>query len=99
MAFLALYLNEMRDLPQTHPAVYNEFINGNFSIRHKQGKANGVWSDLALQNNVAREEYIKIAPFLTNVSGCVKDMATSMGPEMSCHYDESKSRPEKIWRW
>ena len=49
MAYLPLYLKETRDLPQTHPEVYNEFINGNFTIRHKQGKANGVWSDLALE--------------------------------------------------
>ena len=26
---------------------YNEFINGNYTIRHKQGEASGVWSDLA----------------------------------------------------
>ena len=37
---------------------------------------------------VAREKYIKTAPFLTNVSGCVKGMA-STGPEM-CPHDESK---------
>ena len=39
----------MRDLPQKHSEVYNEFINGNYTIRHKQSKANGVWSDLALE--------------------------------------------------
>ena len=97
MACLPLYLKEMRDLPQTHCEVYDEFINGNFTYQHKQGKANGVWSDLVLeqtynkqgkttflkrvtQNNAAREKYIKTAPLLTNVSGCVKDMP-SMGPE------------------
>ena len=54
MACLPLYHKEMRDLPQTHPEVYNEFINGNFTIQHKKGKRNDVWSDLAL-------EQIKIA--------------------------------------
>ena len=49
MACLPLYHKEMRDLPQIHPKVYNEFINGNFTIQHKQGKANEIWSDLALE--------------------------------------------------
>ena len=49
MACLLWYHKEMRDLPQTHLEVYNEFINGNFTIRLKQGKADGVWSDLALE--------------------------------------------------
>ena len=47
MACLPLYRKEIRDLPQTHPEVYNEVINGNFTIQLKQGKANDVWSDLA----------------------------------------------------
>ena len=29
MACLPLYRKEMRDLPQTHPEVYNEFIKAN----------------------------------------------------------------------
>ena len=45
----------MRDLPQTHPEVHNEFINGNFTIRLKQGKADGVWSDLALEQIYHKE--------------------------------------------
>ena len=45
----------MRDLHQTHPKVYNEFINGNFTIWHKQGKANGVWIDLALEPTYNKE--------------------------------------------
>ena len=43
------------DLPQTHPEVYNEFINGNFTIRLKQGKADGVWSDLASEQIYHKE--------------------------------------------
>ena len=55
MACLTLYLKEMRDLPQTHPEVYNEFINGHFTIRHKQDRANGVWSDLAFLQTCNKE--------------------------------------------
>ena len=40
MACLPLYRKEMQNLPQTHPEVYNEFINGNFTIQLKQGKEN-----------------------------------------------------------
>ena len=46
LACLPLYRKEMRDLPQTHQEVYNEFINDNFTIRLKQCKADDVWSDL-----------------------------------------------------
>ena len=42
MACLPLYRKEMKDLPHTHPEVYNEFVNGNFTVQLKQGKANGV---------------------------------------------------------
>ena len=45
----------MRDLPQTHSEVYNEFINGNFTIQVKQGKANGVRSDFALEQIYHKE--------------------------------------------
>ena len=55
MAFLPLYRNEIKDLPQTHPEVYNEFINGNFTVQLKQGKADGVWSDLALEQTYHKE--------------------------------------------
>ena len=55
MACLPLYRKEMRDLPQTHPEVYNEFINGNFTIRLKQGEADGVWSDLVLEQIYRKE--------------------------------------------
>ena len=55
MACLPLYRKEMRDLPQTHPEVYNEFINGNFTIRFKQVKADCVWSDLALEQIYHKE--------------------------------------------
>ena len=44
-----------RDLPQTHPEVYNEFINGNFTVQLKQGKADGVWSDLASEQIYHKE--------------------------------------------
>ena len=36
---LPLYRKKLKDLPQTHPGVHNEFINGNFTIRLKQVKA------------------------------------------------------------
>ena len=55
MTCLPLYRKEMRDLPQTHPELYNEFINGNFTIRLKQGKADDVWSDLALEQIYHKE--------------------------------------------
>ena len=55
MACLPLYDKEMRDLPQTHPEVHNEFMNGNFTIQLKQGKADGVWSYLVLEQIYNKE--------------------------------------------
>ena len=54
---------------------------------NKQGKTTFLKG--VTQNNAAREKCTKTAPFLTSVSGCVKDMA-SVGPEMSCHHEESE---------
>ena len=55
MACLPLYRKEMRDLPQTHPEVHNEVIDGNFTIQLKQGKANDVWSDPASEQIYHKE--------------------------------------------
>ena len=55
MACLLLHRKEKRDLPQTHLEVYNKFINGNFTIRLKQGRADGVWSGTASEQIYHKE--------------------------------------------
>ena len=94
MSCLPLYLKEMRDLEEKHPAVYNNFITGRFT---------GIWTDMALeqtynkegktslvkgisQNPGAREKYIKSAPFLSHVSESVKAMAQLENKRASSHH-------------
>ena len=40
--WLPLYLKDMRALSQSHPDVHAQFKAGNFTVRLKPGKANGV---------------------------------------------------------
>ena len=37
MLCLPLYLKEMRDLEEQHPAVYNNFIRGHFTVHCPEG--------------------------------------------------------------
>ena len=48
MSCLSLYLKVMRDLEEKHPAVYNNFIRGRFTVYRTEGRCNGVWTDMAL---------------------------------------------------
>ena len=38
MLCLSSYLKEMRDLEEKHPAVYNNFIRGRFTVHHTEGR-------------------------------------------------------------
>ena len=46
---LPIYLREMRDLEEKHPAVYNNFIRGRFTVHRTEGRFNCVWTDMALE--------------------------------------------------
>ena len=45
------YLKSMKQLPTTAPYVYEAFKRGNFNVHQTQGNFNGVWSDMALEQN------------------------------------------------
>lgn len=48
--YLPLYLQEMRELPEKAPQVYDRYIDhGDFSIRRSQGRHNGVSADMVLE--------------------------------------------------
>ena len=55
MSCLPLYLREMRDLEEKHPAVYNNFIRGRFTVHRTEGRFNGVWTDMALEQTYNKE--------------------------------------------
>ena len=55
MSCLPLYLKEMRDLEEKHPAVYNNFIRGRFTVHRTEGRFNGVWTDMALEQTYNKE--------------------------------------------
>ena len=45
----------MRDLEEKHSAVYNNFIRGRFTVHRTEGRFNGVWTNMALEQMYNRE--------------------------------------------
>ena len=51
--WLPVYLSDMSSLSETHPEVYEEFMNGNHAVsRSKQAFAQ-VWTDMALEQSIS----------------------------------------------
>ncbi len=50
-----LYLKDMQRLPETHPEVHGHFLQGQFTVHQTEGRFNGVWSDLALEQTYNKE--------------------------------------------
>ena len=46
---IVTYLEEMRNLPDTAPEVYDEFNKGNFIVKRSENRFNGIWTDMALE--------------------------------------------------
>ena len=55
MSCLPLYLKEMRDLEEKHPAIYNDFNRGRFAVHRTEGRFNGIWTDMALEHPYNKE--------------------------------------------
>lgn len=55
MVCLPLYLKDMRALPDKHPYVYENFMEGHLTVHRRQGKFNGVWTDMALEQTYNNE--------------------------------------------
>ena len=55
MSCLPIYLNEMKNLPNTAPEVYSEFQAGNFAVHQVEGEFNGTWTDMALEQTYNKE--------------------------------------------
>ena len=55
MSCLPLYLKEMKELPEKHSDVFQEFEEGKFTVHQIPGPFNGVWTDLALEQTYNRE--------------------------------------------
>jgi len=49
------YINEMKNLPDTAPEVYQQFLDGNFCVRQTSGNFNAVWTDMALEKTYNRD--------------------------------------------
>lgn len=52
---LPVYLNDMIALSEKSPAVYQQFLQGNFAVHHVGGSFNGVSSDMALEQSYNQE--------------------------------------------
>ncbi|KXJ20012.1 hypothetical protein AC249_AIPGENE15286 [Exaiptasia diaphana] len=50
--WLPVYLADMNMLQTTHPAVHEEFLNGNHSVSHGRNRFSQVWSDMALEQSI-----------------------------------------------
>ena len=49
-----LYLQEMKSLPQTHPWIYSQFVNGEHTVRRTERNWTGIWTDLAIEQTLMR---------------------------------------------
>jgi len=56
------YLNAMKNLPAS---IETEFKNGNFVVRKKEGKFNGVWTDMALEQTYNKDAKTKLFTGIT----------------------------------
>ena len=50
--WIPIYLIDMRKLPDTHPKVHEEFMNGNHSVSRSGQSFSQVWTDMALEQSV-----------------------------------------------
>jgi len=50
--WIPIYLTDMRKLPDTHPKVHEEFMNGNHSVSRSGQSFSQVWTDMALEQSV-----------------------------------------------
>ena len=49
-----LYLQEMRKLPEIHPWLYAQFINGHHTVQRKNKNWSSIWTDLATEQTLMR---------------------------------------------
>ncbi|CAB4021754.1 Hypothetical predicted protein, partial [Paramuricea clavata] len=54
--FLTYYLVTMKKLPETHPALHQQFESGHFSVRRQHGRFNKIPSDQAIEQTINREQ-------------------------------------------
>ena len=89
--------------------MYEQFQKGNITVRQREGRFNGVWSDVALQqtynkgkislfkgisqNMRAQTKYIRAMPVLSKVSCAIKEMA-HMSSNHGGHHGESRQQTE-----
>lgn len=66
-----LYVQKMMELPEEHPWLYQQFINGNHAIRRSKRFWAGLWSDLVIEQTMMRS--IKSNGGLTRGRGFSED--------------------------
>ena len=58
--FLTYYWVFMQKLPETHPAIHEEFMAGNFSVCRQHGTFNKILSDQAIEQTINRDQKCKV---------------------------------------
>ena len=52
----SLYLQNMRRLPEEHPYIYTEFMQGYFVVKQRYGSFNAVAGDMKLEQTIQRSQ-------------------------------------------
>ena len=72
MSCLPIYLDEMKNLSESVPNVYQAFLSGEFSVHVAEGRFNGIWTDLALEQTYNKEGKTSLFKGITK-SGATRD--------------------------
>ena len=56
LRWASLYLEDMRRLPETHPEVHRQFMEGNFVVKRTAGLFKAIAVDLALEQTINRSQ-------------------------------------------
>ena len=89
MTCLPLYRKEMRDLPQIHPEVYNEFMNGNF---HSSAQARLADADLTLEQIYHKEGKTTFLQGVTQKNAARKSIPRQRAWVLKCRVITSREK-------
>ncbi|KAL5018841.1 hypothetical protein ScPMuIL_004563 [Solemya velum] len=87
---LPLYLKDMKELPTKHPEVHASFMDGKFTVRETNGKFNGVWTDLALEQTYNKEGKSAFFKGISQIDA-VRDKYISTAPVLTNVSESVKS--------
>lgn len=67
-----LYVQKMQNLPKSHPWLYQQFVNQEYTVKRTAKNFTGIWTDLATEETLMRS--IKLRGGLTEGRGMTKNV-------------------------